>query len=136
MNLSVIYTSTDNQVLSILSFMINDFHSEFLSHCLHSASQYRLLLSFDTETNVTTVMEKDPAFIWGQRLPEFKPEYGKTKHTYTYTDNNTLTLLNLVLPPAGLFVIGLFLENIKRGQHLYTTIHFKRTIKSNIPFVF
>ncbi|XP_008312951.1 heat-stable enterotoxin receptor [Cynoglossus semilaevis] len=49
-NLSVIYTSTDNQ--------------------------YRLLLSFDTETNVTTVMEKDPTFIWGQRLPEFKPEYG------------------------------------------------------------
>ncbi|XP_078019732.1 guanylyl cyclase C isoform X2 [Epinephelus lanceolatus] len=53
-NLSVIYTSTDNK--------------------------YRLLFTFDTENNSTKVEEMDPAFIWGKRLPNFKPEQGLATH--------------------------------------------------------
>ncbi|XP_053269862.1 guanylyl cyclase C [Pleuronectes platessa] len=47
-NLTIIYTTTD--------------------------SEYRILFTFDTEDNQTTVVEVDPSFIWGQRLPNFQPD--------------------------------------------------------------
>ncbi|XP_061565050.1 guanylyl cyclase C [Cololabis saira] len=46
--LSVIYTTIDNK--------------------------YRLLFTFDTEYNETEVVEEDPSFIWGKRLPSSKPD--------------------------------------------------------------
>ncbi|XP_044034337.1 heat-stable enterotoxin receptor isoform X2 [Siniperca chuatsi] len=46
--LSVIYTTTDNK--------------------------YRILFTFDTEHNQTTVVETDPSFIWGKILPNFRPD--------------------------------------------------------------
>uniref|UniRef100_A0A4W6BQ97 Guanylate cyclase n=1 Tax=Lates calcarifer TaxID=8187 RepID=A0A4W6BQ97_LATCA len=46
-NLSVIYTTTDNK--------------------------YDILFSFNTEYNRTTVVKTDPSFIWGKRLPVSTP---------------------------------------------------------------
>uniref|UniRef100_A0A3Q1HS74 Guanylate cyclase n=1 Tax=Anabas testudineus TaxID=64144 RepID=A0A3Q1HS74_ANATE len=46
-NLSIIYTTTDNK--------------------------YKMLFTFDTEHCRTTVVDADPSFIWGKRLPDFKP---------------------------------------------------------------
>ncbi|KAK5601202.1 hypothetical protein CRENBAI_002759, partial [Crenichthys baileyi] len=46
-NLSVIYTTNNNK--------------------------YKVLFIFDTEYNNTLLVDKDPAFVWGKRLPEFKP---------------------------------------------------------------
>ncbi|XP_035987912.1 heat-stable enterotoxin receptor [Fundulus heteroclitus] len=43
-NLSLIYTTTNNE--------------------------YKLLFTFDTEYNETRVEDMDPAFVWGERLPE------------------------------------------------------------------
>ncbi|KAM4714937.1 guanylyl cyclase C [Anableps anableps] len=48
--LSVIYTTTNNK--------------------------YKVLFTFDTETNTTKVVDKAPAFIWGKRLPDYKPDSG------------------------------------------------------------
>ncbi|KAI3365534.1 hypothetical protein L3Q82_010621, partial [Scortum barcoo] len=53
-NLSVIYTTTDNK--------------------------YRTLFTFDTEHNKTKVVETDPSYIWGTRLPDFKPDEGLEFH--------------------------------------------------------
>ncbi|TMS22144.1 Heat-stable enterotoxin receptor [Larimichthys crocea] len=39
-------------------------------------NKYRYLFTFDTEYNKTEVTEKDPAFIWGKKLPNFKPDKG------------------------------------------------------------
>uniref|UniRef100_A0A7N6BD90 Guanylate cyclase n=1 Tax=Anabas testudineus TaxID=64144 RepID=A0A7N6BD90_ANATE len=49
-NLSIIYTTTDNK--------------------------YKMLFTFDTEHCRTTVVDADPSFIWGKRLPDFKPHKG------------------------------------------------------------
>ncbi|KAG7226515.1 hypothetical protein INR49_003836, partial [Caranx melampygus] len=53
-NLSIIYTTIDNK--------------------------YRILFTFDTEHNKTTVVETDPSFIWGKRLPNYKPDTGPPPH--------------------------------------------------------
>ncbi|CAG5910418.1 unnamed protein product [Menidia menidia] len=47
-NLTVIYTTTNNK--------------------------YKILFTFDTEYNRTTVVDPDPSFIWGKRLPESQQE--------------------------------------------------------------
>ncbi|KAG7507192.1 heat-stable enterotoxin receptor-like [Solea senegalensis] len=47
-DLTIIYTSTENK--------------------------YRILFTFDTAQNTTDVVEMNPSFIWGQRLPHFKPD--------------------------------------------------------------
>ncbi|XP_034414209.1 heat-stable enterotoxin receptor [Cyclopterus lumpus] len=47
-NLSVIYTSSDNK--------------------------YKHLFTFDTELKVTKVVETNPSFIWGKKLPNFRPD--------------------------------------------------------------
>uniref|UniRef100_A0A8C4HNC2 Guanylate cyclase n=1 Tax=Dicentrarchus labrax TaxID=13489 RepID=A0A8C4HNC2_DICLA len=47
-NLTIIYTTTDNQ--------------------------YRTLFTFDTEYNNTNLIETNPSFIWGKRLPNFRPD--------------------------------------------------------------
>uniref|UniRef100_A0A3Q3L8C5 Guanylate cyclase n=1 Tax=Mastacembelus armatus TaxID=205130 RepID=A0A3Q3L8C5_9TELE len=49
-NLSLIYTTNDNK--------------------------YRVLFMFDTEHNQTTLSEIAPSFIWGKRLPDYKPDTG------------------------------------------------------------
>ncbi|XP_047464714.1 guanylyl cyclase C isoform X2 [Mugil cephalus] len=46
-NLSVIYTTGDNK--------------------------YKILFEFDTEKNQTKIIDMDPFFIWGQRLPNHQP---------------------------------------------------------------
>ncbi|GLD57656.1 heat-stable enterotoxin receptor-like protein [Lates japonicus] len=53
-NLSVIYTTTDNK--------------------------YDILFSFNTEYNRTTVVKTDPSFIWGKRLPLSTPDGGPATH--------------------------------------------------------
>ncbi|XP_069012160.1 guanylyl cyclase C [Embiotoca jacksoni] len=53
-NFSVIYTTTDNK--------------------------YKILFSFDTEHNRTTVVDTKPSFIWGRKLPNFKPEHRPAIH--------------------------------------------------------
>uniref|UniRef100_A0A665UCD6 Guanylate cyclase n=1 Tax=Echeneis naucrates TaxID=173247 RepID=A0A665UCD6_ECHNA len=57
-NLSIIYTTNDNK--------------------------YRILFRFDTELNQTTLIETDPSFIWGSRLPNFKPDSGTARHTHLF----------------------------------------------------
>nr|XP_061807414.1 guanylyl cyclase C-like [Nerophis lumbriciformis] len=37
-------------------------------------NEYRILFEFDTEHNLTTLVEDDPSFVWGARLPNFKPD--------------------------------------------------------------
>ncbi|XP_028990788.1 guanylyl cyclase C isoform X2 [Betta splendens] len=49
-NLSIIYTTTDNT--------------------------YEILFTFDTQYNVTTVTDDNPSFIWGKRLPNSIPAQG------------------------------------------------------------
>ncbi|TDG98304.1 hypothetical protein EPR50_G00216840 [Perca flavescens] len=49
-NLSIIYTTTDDK--------------------------YQILFTFDTETDVTEVVETHPSFIWGKTLPDFTPDLG------------------------------------------------------------
>uniref|UniRef100_A0A3Q3E569 Guanylate cyclase n=1 Tax=Labrus bergylta TaxID=56723 RepID=A0A3Q3E569_9LABR len=39
-----------------------------------ASPQYELLFSFDTESNRTKVVETNPSFIWGNRLPNTKPD--------------------------------------------------------------
>ncbi|XP_056286434.1 guanylyl cyclase C [Pseudoliparis swirei] len=51
-NLSVIYTTTDNE--------------------------YKHLFTFDTELRETTVMETHPSFIWGTKLPHSRPDEDST----------------------------------------------------------
>ncbi|XP_051273224.1 guanylyl cyclase C [Dicentrarchus labrax] len=53
-NLTIIYTTTDNQ--------------------------YRTLFTFDTEYNNTNLIETNPSFIWGKRLPNFRPDSGPAAH--------------------------------------------------------
>ncbi|AWP17362.1 putative heat-stable enterotoxin receptor-like [Scophthalmus maximus] len=53
-NLTIIYTTTDNK--------------------------YSILFTFDTEHNQTTVVETQPSFIWGHRLPDFSPDSGIASH--------------------------------------------------------
>ncbi|XP_022598101.1 heat-stable enterotoxin receptor-like [Seriola dumerili] len=53
-NLSIIYTTTDNK--------------------------YRVLFTFDTEHNKTKVVETDPSFIWGKRLPDYGPDTGPASY--------------------------------------------------------
>ncbi|KAM9336605.1 guanylyl cyclase C [Symphorus nematophorus] len=53
-NLSVIYTTVDNK--------------------------YRTLFTFDTEYNQTILVETDPSFIWGTRLPNSRPDLGIATH--------------------------------------------------------
>uniref|UniRef100_A0A3Q2XT06 Guanylate cyclase n=1 Tax=Hippocampus comes TaxID=109280 RepID=A0A3Q2XT06_HIPCM len=52
-NLSVIYTTNDDKV------------------------RYRILFEFDTERNLTMQVEDYPSFVWGTRLPNFKPDEGR-----------------------------------------------------------
>ncbi|XP_032358108.1 heat-stable enterotoxin receptor [Etheostoma spectabile] len=47
-NLSIIYTTTDDE--------------------------YKILFTFDTENNRTEVVETHPSFIWGKTLPDFTPD--------------------------------------------------------------
>ncbi|XP_039990328.1 heat-stable enterotoxin receptor [Xiphias gladius] len=42
--------------------------------------KYRILFTFDTEHNRTQVVETDPSFIWGKRLPNFRPNIGPASH--------------------------------------------------------
>ncbi|MED6251946.1 hypothetical protein ATANTOWER_004981, partial [Ataeniobius toweri] len=53
-NLSVIYTTNNNK--------------------------YKVLFIFDTEYNNTLMVDKDPDFVWGKKLPEFKPYSGPAIH--------------------------------------------------------
>uniref|UniRef100_A0A3Q4AK55 Guanylate cyclase n=1 Tax=Mola mola TaxID=94237 RepID=A0A3Q4AK55_MOLML len=53
-NLSIIYTTTSNK--------------------------YQLLFVFDTESNTTIVVDNKPVFIWGKRLPNFKPDGDLASH--------------------------------------------------------
>ncbi|XP_019938666.2 guanylyl cyclase C isoform X2 [Paralichthys olivaceus] len=53
-NLTIIYTTIDNK--------------------------YSILFTFDTEHNQTVQVEMDPYFIWGRRLPDFKPNEGTASH--------------------------------------------------------
>ncbi|XP_028263500.1 heat-stable enterotoxin receptor-like [Parambassis ranga] len=53
-NLTIVYTTIDNK--------------------------YNILFTFDTEYNITTVVETDPFFIWGKRLPYSQPETIPTNH--------------------------------------------------------
>ncbi|XP_044193183.1 heat-stable enterotoxin receptor [Thunnus albacares] len=52
--LSIIYTTTDNK--------------------------YRILFTFDTEHKITEVIETNPSFHWGQRLPDSIPDGGPAIH--------------------------------------------------------
>nr|XP_046232669.1 heat-stable enterotoxin receptor [Scatophagus argus] len=54
-DLSIIYTSTDKD-------------------------EYKVLFVFDTESNETKVNEANPSFIWGKRLPNYKPDQGPESH--------------------------------------------------------
>lgn len=50
--------------------------------------QYQVLFSFDTQSNITTVADHDPVFIWGKSLPycTSRPHNGiAQKHTHTHT---------------------------------------------------
>lgn len=38
--------------------------------------QYATLFTFNTEDNVTIQMDKNPHYIWGRRLPNFRPDKG------------------------------------------------------------
>lgn len=88
--LSVIYTTIHNKVFFF--FCVNQYFIELFWICsvlcwnMSSAPltypQYRYLFTFDTEYNKTEVTEKDPAFIWGKKLPNFKPDKG-TDRTHT-----------------------------------------------------
>uniref|UniRef100_A0A8D3A366 Guanylate cyclase n=1 Tax=Scophthalmus maximus TaxID=52904 RepID=A0A8D3A366_SCOMX len=50
-------------------------HPPVTCHLLLSCdSQYSILFTFDTEHNQTTVVETQPSFIWGHRLPDFSPD--------------------------------------------------------------
>ncbi|XP_037611855.1 heat-stable enterotoxin receptor [Sebastes umbrosus] len=53
-NLSVIYTTSDDK--------------------------YQILFTFDTENNITSEVEANPSFIWGNRLPDFTPDQGPAPH--------------------------------------------------------
>ncbi|CAK6961716.1 guanylyl cyclase C [Scomber scombrus] len=53
-NLSIIYTTTDNK--------------------------YRTLFIFDTEHSLTKVNDTAPSFVWGSRLPESTPDQGPALH--------------------------------------------------------
>ncbi|XP_054455023.1 guanylyl cyclase C [Anoplopoma fimbria] len=55
-NFSVIYTTNDNK--------------------------YRILFNFDTELMKTTVVETDPSFIWGTKLPNFRPDEVLAVHDF------------------------------------------------------
>ncbi|KAK2820861.1 hypothetical protein Q5P01_023820 [Channa striata] len=52
--LSIIYTTTDNK--------------------------YRTLFTYNTEHRLTVVVESMPSFIWGKRLPDYKPHKGLAVH--------------------------------------------------------
>uniref|UniRef100_A0A3B4TXT8 Guanylate cyclase n=1 Tax=Seriola dumerili TaxID=41447 RepID=A0A3B4TXT8_SERDU len=51
-------------------------YSEMCNILLSCDSQYRVLFTFDTEHNKTKVVETDPSFIWGKRLPDYGPDTG------------------------------------------------------------
>ncbi|XP_035525886.1 heat-stable enterotoxin receptor [Morone saxatilis] len=53
-NLTIIYTTTDNK--------------------------YKTLFTFNTEYNITNLIETNPSFIWGKRLPNFRPDRGPAAH--------------------------------------------------------
>ncbi|XP_038156958.1 heat-stable enterotoxin receptor [Cyprinodon tularosa] len=38
-----------------------------------TSNEYKLLFTFDTEFNKTKVVDKNPAFVWGKKLPQYKP---------------------------------------------------------------
>ncbi|XP_029696935.1 heat-stable enterotoxin receptor isoform X2 [Takifugu rubripes] len=42
--------------------------------------KYELLFSFDTELNITTVAQNNPAFIWGKTLPNYIPDKESASH--------------------------------------------------------
>lgn len=42
--------------------------------------EYQTLFTFDTEDNQTTVVNTNPSFIWGKRLPDSKPYQGLASH--------------------------------------------------------
>uniref|UniRef100_A0A8D3D6P3 Guanylate cyclase n=1 Tax=Scophthalmus maximus TaxID=52904 RepID=A0A8D3D6P3_SCOMX len=59
-------------------------HPPVTCHLLLSCdSQYSILFTFDTEHNQTTVVETQPSFIWGHRLPDFSPDSGMATHAHT-----------------------------------------------------
>lgn len=103
-NLSIIYTTTDNKVLCSSVVIILPFRSKYTvkPSCAESSAvllfyasmcefllsfhaQYKILFTFNTEHNQTKVVETDPSFIWGKRLPDFKPGQGIAKHTHVCT---------------------------------------------------
>ncbi|XP_037547260.1 heat-stable enterotoxin receptor [Nematolebias whitei] len=43
-------------------------------------NKYKTLFTFDTEYNLTKVVDKDPLYIWGKRLPEGRPDNGPAPH--------------------------------------------------------
>ncbi|XP_017271662.1 heat-stable enterotoxin receptor isoform X2 [Kryptolebias marmoratus] len=45
-----------------------------------TANEYKVLFTFDTERNQTKVMDKNPLFVWGKRLPDYKPDTGPALH--------------------------------------------------------
>uniref|UniRef100_A0A671UIH5 Guanylate cyclase n=1 Tax=Sparus aurata TaxID=8175 RepID=A0A671UIH5_SPAAU len=52
--------------------------------------QFKPLYGFDTENKEIIVVETEPFFIWGNRLPNYKPDGGTTKtHTGTQAHRHT-----------------------------------------------
>ncbi|XP_053712962.1 guanylyl cyclase C [Synchiropus splendidus] len=42
--------------------------------------KYKTLFEFDTQDNKTTVIDANPSFIWGKRLPDSQPNTGQATH--------------------------------------------------------
>uniref|UniRef100_A0A3B4X711 Guanylate cyclase n=1 Tax=Seriola lalandi dorsalis TaxID=1841481 RepID=A0A3B4X711_SERLL len=69
-----INTDTDNNTSPVSYLLLS--YSEMCNILLSCDSQYRVLFTFDTEYNKTKVVETDPSFIWGKRLPDYGPDTG------------------------------------------------------------
>eukprot|EP00064_Thunnus_orientalis_P013342 superscaffoldBa00002157_g13381 len=56
------------------------FYPEMCHFLLTFDPQYRILFTFDTEHKITEVIETNPSFHWGQRLPDSIPDGGPAIH--------------------------------------------------------
>lgn len=91
--------------------------------------QYQLLFTFDTETSYTHVVETNPAFIWGKKLPNVTPDRGK--HTLLYTDHSLSILSQCSYDHFTLTFSGPALQDI-----IVTVLAVAVVIVATIAFIF
>ncbi|XP_051928284.1 guanylyl cyclase C isoform X1 [Hippocampus zosterae] len=94
-NLSVIYTTNDHK--------------------------YRILFEFDTERNLTMQVEDYPSFVWGTRLPNFKPDEEEASH-------NIIVIILSVIVVVVAIIAFIFYRQNRRDRLLR-----KRCSISHIP---